>query len=48
MTSDSDSIYSHVRSNYLESNESLMMEMRLDRESYHIKPDKQKDGSLVL
>ena len=46
MSSDSDSVYSHVCENYLETNESLAMDMRLDRESYHMKPI--KDGSAIL
>ena len=40
MTSDSDSVYSHVASNYLESQQSLEVEMRLERDNYHIKQDK--------
>lgn len=42
-TSETDSIYSHLRSNYLESDQSIAVDMRLDRESYHMKPI--KDGN---
>jgi len=37
--SDSDSVYSHVRQNYLETNESLAIEMRLEKDNYHMKDD---------
>ena len=38
-TSDSDSIYSHVKSNYLETNESQAIDVNFNKEAYHMKPE---------
>ena len=38
-TSDSNSIYSHVRSNYLETNESQAIDVNFNKEAYHMKPE---------